>query len=147
MIVGGNKKMPTVELDLSVSIKRTPRVRQVESIFDVLPAKKSSFTKTCHVPFEEHPWQIGLIVGASGSGKSTVARELFGGRLVDQFEWASDKSLVESFPKGMKTAEITQLLSSVGFSSPPSWVRPFRCLSNGEQFRVSLARALAESDA
>src|SRR5262249_45700295 len=41
--------------------------------------------------------------------------------------------------------EITELLSSVGFSSPPSWLRPFRCLSNGEQFRVTIARELAES--
>ena len=35
-------------------------------------------------------------------------------------------------------------MSSVGSSSPPSWLRPFRVLSNGEQFRVTIARALAE---
>lgn len=40
---------------------------------------------------------------------------------------------------------ITALLSSVGFSSPPSWLKPFHVLSNGEQFRVTMARALAES--
>jgi GNAT superfamily N-acetyltransferase len=44
----------------------------------------------------------------------------------------------------MAIKEITQLLSSVGFSSPPSWVRPFRVLSNGEQFRAFVARAIAE---
>src|SRR5690606_16358303 len=32
-----------------------------------------------------------------------------------------------------------------GFSSPPAWLRPFHVLSNGEQFRVTMARALAES--
>jgi GNAT superfamily N-acetyltransferase len=34
-------------------------------------------------------------------------------------------------------------LSSVGFSSPPAWLRPWRVLSTGEQFRASLARLLA----
>ena len=36
------------------------------------------------------------------------------------------------------------LLSSVGFASPPAWLRPFRVLSTGQQFRVTLARLLAE---
>ena len=37
---------------------------------------------------------------------------------------------------------VTGLLSAVGFSSPPAWVRPHRVLSNGERFRCDLARAL-----
>jgi hypothetical protein len=41
--------------------------------------------------------------------------------------------------------EIVGLLSSVGFSSPPAWVRPFHALSNGQQFRVALARTLADA--
>ncbi len=39
---------------------------------------------------------------------------------------------------------MTGALSSVGFSTPPAWLRPFRCLSNGEQFRATLARALVD---
>ena len=45
----------------------------------------------------------------------------------------------------MTIKDITELLSSVGFSSPPAWLRPFSALSNGEQFRVSMARLLAEN--
>jgi GNAT superfamily N-acetyltransferase len=33
----------------------------------------------------------------------------------------------------------------VGFSSPPSWVKPYHVLSGGERFRCDLARALAEA--
>jgi energy-coupling factor transporter ATP-binding protein EcfA2 len=44
----------------------------------------------------------------------------------------------------MGITEITGLLSSVGFSSPPAWIRPFSALSNGEQFLANLARTLAE---
>src|SRR5262249_32859922 len=37
------------------------------------------------------------------------------------------------------------LLSSVGFSSPPAWLRPYHVLSTGQAFRVTLARLLAEA--
>ncbi len=45
----------------------------------------------------------------------------------------------------MAIKEITALLSSVGFSSPLAWLRPFEGLSIGERFRVTMARALAET--
>ena len=67
-----------------------------------------------------------------------------GGQLVASFFWPEDKSLVDAFPAKLGIKEITGLLCSVGFSSPPAWQRPFRCLSNGEQFRATLARSLAE---
>src|SRR5579872_7362173 len=89
-------------------------------------------------------WRIGLIVGPSGCGKSTLARELFPKGLIDGFEWPGDKSIVDAFPPCMGIKEVVGLLSSVGFSSPPSWLRPFRALSTGEQFRVVISRALAE---
>jgi hypothetical protein len=41
--------------------------------------------------------------------------------------------------------DITGLLTAVGFSSPPSWVKPYHVLSGGERFRCDLARALAQS--
>ncbi len=96
-----------------------------------------------NLPIEEQPWQIGLIVGPSGCGKTTLAREAFGDSLVSSYEWPEDRSLVDGFPDGLSMKQITLLLSSVGFSSPPSWLRPFRVLSNGEQFRATIARALA----
>ena len=34
--------------------------------------------------------------------------------------------------RAMGIKDVVGLLSSVGFSSPPSWLRPFRALSNGE---------------
>ena len=54
--------------------------------------------------------------------------------------------MLDGFPEGMSMPEISGLLSSVGFSSPPAWLKPFRVLSNGEQFRVNLARTLAEGN-
>lgn len=119
---------------------------QLEGMFDVPPAERSEVRWHVSLPIEAKPWQIGLIVGASGSGKTSVARELFGNRIVSGFDWPADKSIVDAFPRDMGIKEITGLLSSVGFSSPPSWLRPFSVLSNGEQFRVTIARAMAEAD-
>jgi GNAT superfamily N-acetyltransferase len=115
----------------------------MEGMFDVAPANQTgqAWTVSLDLPAD---WNVGLIVGPSGCGKSTIAKELFGRNLVREFPWDSKKSLLDGFPAEMPIKEIVQLLSSVGFSSPPSWVRPFHVLSNGEQFRVTMARALAE---
>jgi ABC-type Mn2+/Zn2+ transport system ATPase subunit len=135
--------MPVLNINRSTAIKRTPRVVQLEGLFDVPPTKRSEVAWRVNLPIEEKPWQIGLVVGPSGCGKSTLARELFGKSLVSGYEWPSDCSIVDGFPAGMSMKEITLFLSSVGFSSPPSWLRPFGVLSNGEQFRATIARALA----
>ncbi|HEV2946691.1 MAG TPA: ABC transporter ATP-binding protein [Gemmataceae bacterium] len=127
-------------------IVRTARVAQVEGLFDIPPAEKSQQGWDVQLPLEEKPWNIGLIVGPSGSGKSTVARALFGTQLDLQGSlpaWPNDQSILDGFPPGMPIKDVVELLSSVGFSSPPAWLRPFRVLSTGEQFRVTLARLLA----
>lgn len=117
---------------------------QMEGLFDVAPSQRSAerWTVNLSLPAE---WNVGLIVGPSGCGKTTIAKELFGQHLVSSWQWPQDKSILDGFPASMGIKEIVDLLSSVGFSSPPSWVRPFHVLSNGEQFRVNMARTLAES--
>lgn len=135
--------MPRIDVVRESKIIKTPRLMQLEGIFDVPPSEKSA--EKWRVDFElPKSWNVGLIVGPSGSGKSTIARELFGDSLISGFEWSKEKSILDDFPKEMSIKEISGLLSSVGFSSPPSWVRPFHVLSNGEQFRVNMARTLAE---
>lgn len=116
---------------------------QAEGIFDIPPSERS--TENWIVNFDlPEVWNVGVIVGPSGSGKTTIARELFGAYMVNAWDWPTDKSLLDGFPASMSIKDIIELLSSVGFSSPPSWVRPFHVLSNGEQFRVTMARTLAE---
>lgn len=135
------------QITLTTAIDRTPRVMQIEGMFDISAAKRSTTEIPLNIPdLNSRPWNVGLIVGPSGAGKSTVARELFTQQMVAQesLVWSDDKSLIDDFPKDMRIQDITTLLSSVGFSSPPSWLRPFKNLSNGEQFRVSMARLLAE---
>jgi len=115
--------LPRVTCSKSVAIVRTPRVKQLEGMFDIPPAEQSAVRWEVALPLEERDWQVGLIVGPSGCGKSTLARELFGNALIDGFDWPADKSIVDAFPAAMGIKEVVGLLSSVGFSSPPSWLR------------------------
>jgi GNAT superfamily N-acetyltransferase len=47
-------------------------------------------------------------------------------------------------PKECSIEQITNAFNSVGFSSPPSWLKPYSVLSNGQKMRVDLARAILE---
>lgn len=135
-----------IDITRDCPIIETPRVTQVCGIFDVAPAEISKISIQGELPIETRDWSVGLIVGPSGSGKTTVARDLFGDRLVSGFAWPADKSILDGFPAGMSIKTITGLLNAVGFGSVPNWFRPYGVLSNGEQFRVTMARALAEKD-
>ena len=42
--------------------------------------------------------------------------------------------------------DIERMFYTVGFGSVPSWLKPYNVLSNGEQMRVDLARALLENE-
>lgn len=135
--------MPRVDLTLKVEVERTPRVVQLEGIFDVPEKKRMSVDFHFDVPIEQRPWQVGLIVGPSGAGKSSVALHLFADEMIAGYDWHPTRSVVDSFGD-LPIHDVTGALSSVGFSSPPSWIKPFRVLSNGEQFRATMARAIMD---
>jgi ABC-type ATPase with predicted acetyltransferase domain len=93
------------------------------------------------LPIEDAAWQVGVIVGRSGSGKSSIAKELFPESYIRAFDYHSN-SILDDFPSDLQTGEITKALSSVGFASPPDWLKSYDCLSQGEKMRVDIARAL-----
>jgi len=139
--------MPAVTIQLDTAIVQSPRVQQLTGLFDLPPTERQIQRWQVELPLEDWDWHIGLIVGPSGSGKSTLARHLLGPYLRDEasFAWPVDRSVVDAFPASLPITQIVELLSSVGFSSPPAWLRPFHRLSTGERFRVALARMLAEN--
>lgn len=119
------------------------RVRQISGIFDVPATAKAESTFDFELPDLDQDWKIGLIVGPSGSGKTTAARELFADHLYRRFAWPEDASVLDAFgPHPIK--KIVQTLTTVGFSSPPSWIKPYSVLSNGEQFRCDLAKTILD---
>lgn len=136
--------MQSTRIVVGSTVERTARVLQLEGLFAVPPSKRSELSWDVALPLEEKPWAIGLIVGPSGAGKSTIARQFWPEEVARTYPWSPTRSVLDAFPKTLGIKDIVALLSSVGFSDPPSWVRPYAVLSTGEQFRVTMARVLAE---
>ncbi len=131
-----------IEVQLECPVFNSFRVQQVAGMFDVPLAEKVRERFAVEVPSLDFDWQIGMIVGPSGSGKTTLARRLFGQQFIERIEWPTDRAVVDCFGD-LPIHQVTGLLTSVGFSSPPSWVKPYQVLSNGEKFRCDLSRALS----
>ncbi len=139
------KTRDSLHLTLTTPLHDSFRVRQVAGMFDVPMEEKLRREITVEVPDLEHPWRIGLIVGPSGSGKTSVAAALFGENVYRNPPWPEDRAVIDVFDE-RPIRETTRLLTSVGFGSPPSWIKPYHVLSRGEQFRCDLARAIAEAE-
>jgi GNAT superfamily N-acetyltransferase len=116
------------------------RVAQLYDQFDISENRfDERFTGEITLPGS---WNIGVIVGKSGTGKTTIARELFG-EYFAKFKYKS-ACVIDDFDKNIPSADLFGVLSSVGFASPPSWLKPYEVLSNGEKMRVDLARAILQ---
>ena len=118
----------------------TDRVKEVMEDFDI-KADHANELFLGSLDIEEKDWSIGLIVGGSGTGKSTIAREVFGDYYVRGYDY-DDNSVLDNMPSICTTKEIEKAFTSVGFSSPPSWLKPYKVLSTGEKMRVDLARSI-----
>ena len=135
--------MPSFDIVKKLDVKETYRVARVLSDFDMDKSKGNvHFKGEIEIP---ENWNVGLIYGASGTGKTTLVKELFPDAVVDEFSWGEGLFL-DDFQKDIPFEEISKTLYAVGMGSVPSWVRPFHVLSNGEKMRVTLARGLLERD-
>lgn len=130
-------------VEVTCPVAKSFRVDQVRGMFDLKAAKTATQRFEVELPdAEDQSWQIGVIVGPSGSGKTTVARDAYGERFVSGFDWPRAGAVVDGFPAEIESKDVCATLTAVGFSSPPSWVKPYHVLSGGERFRCDLARAL-----
>lgn len=133
-----------ISVEVQVPLYESFRVAQVGGMFDVPLREKLVQQFEVDAPPLSGSWEVGLIVGPSGSGKSTLARHLFPNELWHGYPWPEDRSLLDGFgDHPIKT--IVTALTMVGFSSPPSWIKPYSVLSNGEKFRCDLAKALLDA--
>lgn len=89
------------------------------------------------------PFNVGLIVGASGSGKTTLARSI---APYDFEQPVLDLSLpvIDQFPDAMTYDQCAKMLTSVGLTAVPCWIRPAGTLSNGQRARAEVAIQLCQ---
>jgi len=131
--------MPTFNIVRESKPSKTFRVASVIGKFD-LPSEHIVETFNGDIDLSDE-WQIGLIVGKSGTGKTTIAKELFPDAYITNFQYI-EQSILDDMPKNKSVEEITSAFNAVGFSSPPSWLKPYTALSNGQKMRVDLANAI-----
>ena len=85
---------------------------------------------------DEFDFQIMVITGASGTGKSTLLKQ-FSNKYRKEFRsFDNDKAIVSNFDS---PDDAVNRLSAVGLNSMPVWCRPRNVLSIGEGFRADLA--------
>lgn len=90
---------------------------------------------------DSNHWNIMLICGKSGSGKSTILREIGN---VKPIEYDYNKAVISQFD-GYTEEEVCDLLGGVGLSSVPTWLRKPQELSNGERARLDLCKAIYDA--
>ena len=84
-------------------------------------------------------WNIGVICGASGSGKSTILHSL---GEITEVEFDNNKPLISNF-EPMTPQEASSILCAMGLASVPTWIRPYSSLSNGERYRAEVAKRIS----
>lgn len=135
--------MPHFDIIRESTPPATFRVASVMGTYDLQTRNiREHFEGDLSLPNE---WQIGLIVGASGTGKTTIAKELFQNAYIEHFEY-TQPSILDDMPKQASMSDITRAFTSVGFASVPSWLKPYAVLSNGEKMRCDLARAILSDE-
>lgn len=133
-----------LEVHNRVSDFNSYRAARVKSLFNA--ENGCNFDLEVEVEFPEK-WNIGVVVGPSGSGKTSIGKMIFGGenKIHDYREgWAEDKPIIDCIAPDGDFNEVTGALANVGLGDVPAWLRPFKVLSNGEQFRAGLARVVCE---
>ena len=135
---------------MKVSIeKRCPdfnsyRAACVKSMFNAETGNR--FSLEVELPIEEMDWNIGLVVGPSGSGKSSLGSEMFQPENYHTgFDWPNDAPVIDAIKPKADMNQVTAALAAVGLGSVPSWLRPYHVLSTGEKFRAELARIVCEA--
>ena len=123
---------------LTSTVKQDEITKEISTAFDFEFDGKTTFT----MPYFKRPendFNVGLIVGPSGSGKSNILKEF---NEEENIQWDSNKAVCSHFPTH---DEAINKLSAVGFNSIPSWLKPYHVLSTGEKFRVDLAKRLKDN--
>jgi ABC-type lipoprotein export system ATPase subunit len=133
--------VPDINVVVETPISTSTRAAQVSSMFDVPPEKKARLEWHGTLPIETQPWHIGLIVGPSGCGKTSILRSVFGEP--DTLAWG-ETSVIDDFDRCHSVDAVSKICQAVGFNTIPAWLRPYGVLSNGEKFRVDLARRLID---
>jgi energy-coupling factor transporter ATP-binding protein EcfA2 len=139
--------MPTtIHIDQSVPPSGSYRSERIRSMFNATDEQATRFTFDTELPIDlDGNWSVGVIVGPSGTGKSSIGRSLWEGAAWYRSDnWPRGVPVADAIAPGGSFDDVTGALSSAGLGDVPVWLRPYEVLSTGQKFRADLARVLAE---
>jgi ABC-type lipoprotein export system ATPase subunit len=133
-----------MKIELKHDILNDKYTEYVYEAFDIQNKEQSNVTIDANLEHLPKQWHIGVVYGGSGTGKTTILKNFFK-KEMDTYNFDYKKSLISNFD-WLEPKDATFLLSAMGLSSVPTWLRPFHTLSNGEQYRASLAYMVGKAD-
>lgn len=119
------------------------RAARTKSLFNA--ESGANFNIDVELPIEDIDWRIGVVVGPSGSGKTSIGKHIFQGDVYGEPQWAYNQPIIDAIAPNGDYNDVTGALAAVGLGDVPSWLRPYDVLSNGEKFRATLARIIADA--
>ncbi|MFQ5430446.1 MAG: ATP-binding cassette domain-containing protein [Phycisphaerae bacterium] len=126
----------------------TPRKREVCWRFGI-PPREPAVTLADPLDLTVRPGAILLLTGPSGSGKTSVlaaiAERLDAPIRVGRGRFPADRAIVDAIAPRGRLSTALEILTACGLGEPRLWVRRYADLSEGEQFRATLARAVGRA--
>ena len=123
-------------IELKTKIINDKYTQYVYDSFDIQNTDETSVSINMQLgEAKNFKWNIGVILGGSGSGKTTILKKMGD---IKKVSFDYEKPLISNFD-WLEPKDATLVLTSMGLSSVPTWLRPFNTLSNGEQYRATLA--------
>lgn len=126
-----------MKINLTHKINNDKYTEYIYEAFDIQNKEQSNVIVEANLENLPKEWNIGVVYGGSGTGKTTILKNYFK-KEMDKSYFDNSKSLISNFD-WLEPKDATFLLSAMGLSSVPTWLRPFNTLSNGEQYRANLA--------
>lgn len=126
-----------MRIELKNNIKQDHYTKYVCESFDIQDQVESKVIIDANLENIPNDFNIGVVYGGSGTGKTSILKHYFK-KDIDKSNFDNTKCLISNFD-WLQPSEATMLLSSMGLSSVPTWLRPYNVLSNGEQYRANLA--------
>lgn len=111
-------------IEVSCPVPNSFRVQQVASMFDVTLAERSVKRFEVDLPAIDDTWDIGLIVGPSGTGKSTIAREIMGEYLYKPPRWPRNEAII-AVARRMRCVTLRELQDELGTTRIPHAFGPY----------------------
>jgi ABC-type ATPase with predicted acetyltransferase domain len=122
---------------LQVEVTPDEFTKRISEAFDYKFTGTSTFTLPNFSKLDNQ-FNLGIIVGASGSGKSQILKNFYNYK-EPIVNWENNKAIVSHFDN---PDVALKKLFAVGLSSVPTLCKPYHVLSNGEQYRARVARLL-----